>query len=276
MYDKLKFGNRIHELRKKRWEQYKASENDKNNHNRKFVYCKTQGTLAIELGVERRAVNGWETGTNSPSLENLVKLCDRLECNIDYLLGANDYAEISPIALASRFSGIAPEIIKYGKEHHEYLMCLNHFMHPDNCSALFNDITLATWKKYIIDTRLADLKSPLKETIVKAFNDYYAFTSFPNISIDTYKDFLSTAISKEFPDLNTNDNKLKELTKSYLSLNLYKKIFGEKHKINYNEFISCMADFTFEPLMQRSHLELQESKLSKLFIKLFEDYLEEV
>lgn len=273
MYDKQQFGNRIYELRKMRWKQYKESSHGDPAHKDKFASCKTQEALAEKLGVERRAVSGWETGSNSPSLDNLVKLCDLLECNVDYLLGASDYAEVSPIALASHFSGIAPEIIRYGKENPEYLDCLNYFMHPDNCSALFNDMTLTTWRRYIINTRLSDLSNPLKDVIVAAFNDYYAFTSFDEISKDTYTKFLFKAISRAIPDL--NNDKLKKLSKSCLPSDLYEKFYSTKRKINYNDFVSCIADYTFEPLTQRSYLELQEAKLAKSFIKLFKGYLEE-
>lgn len=273
MYDKNQFGKRIHELRKLRWTQYKSSKQGEPEHKDKFACCKSQESLAEQLGVERRAVSGWETGSNSPSLDNLVNLCDLLDCNIDYLLGANDYAEISPIALASHFSGIAPDIIRYGKENSKYLDCLNYFMHPDNCSALFNDITLSAWKKYVITTRLTDIANPLKEIIVNAFNDYYAFTSFENTSKDTFANFLSAAILRNISDV--DGSKLIDLSKSCLPPDLYKNLCKTEPKINYNDFVSCLADYTFEPLTQRSYLELQETKLSKSFIKLFESYLEE-
>lgn len=262
-YDRTKFGKRIQDLRKRRW-----AEDGK-----KFYYCKTQETLAEKLCVERRAISGWETGSSSPSLNHLVNLCNALKCNIDYLFGFNDYAEIPQVALASHISNITPDIIKYGLENPDYLDCLNYFMHPNNCSALFNATILTTWKKYIIDTSLSDLSNPLKDVIIDAFNKYYALTSFDNISKNTYAKFLSDAISKTIS--NSGSNKFKKNLESCLPSDIYNKIYNTEQKIDENHIVSCIADYTYEPLTQRADLELQESKLSKLFIKLFRQYLEE-
>ena len=275
MYDKIEFANRIHELRKTRWNQYKSSLRDKNSPNRKYAYCKTQGSLAIELGVERRAVNGWETGTNSPSLENLVNLCDLLDCNIDYLLGANDYAEVSPIALASHFSGISPEIIKYGKENSDYLDCLNYFMLPENCSSLFNKITLATWKKFQIDSSLKNIKSPLKEDIFRFFDEFNAITPFNELNKNKYKDFLKSKLPKEKLILSSKKSKKGIYIKACFIPSIYQNFFPDK-EFDYTAFINYLVDYTFEPLSHNAMIELQKAKLSHAFTNLFTKYLEEL
>ena len=63
-YDNNKFGERLTELRKKRWEQYKDNINKKNNPYKKYACCRTQDSLANELGVERRTVGKWELGVS--------------------------------------------------------------------------------------------------------------------------------------------------------------------------------------------------------------------
>jgi len=47
----------------------------------------TQEQLAEKLFVKRRTVSGWETGTNEPPLEMIVKIAIALDCDPNYLLG---------------------------------------------------------------------------------------------------------------------------------------------------------------------------------------------
>ena len=75
IYDKNKFGERLTELRKKRWEQYKSNISKKNNPYKKYACCKSQDSLANELGVERRTIGKWELGTSFPPLDKAAELC---------------------------------------------------------------------------------------------------------------------------------------------------------------------------------------------------------
>lgn len=61
-YDKNRFGERLTALRKRRWEQYKSNLSKKNNPYKKYACCKTQDSLAAELGIERRTFGKWELG----------------------------------------------------------------------------------------------------------------------------------------------------------------------------------------------------------------------
>lgn len=56
MYDKNLIKDRIYELRKARWKQYNDNLQSLNNPNEKYSCCKSQETLALELGIELRAV----------------------------------------------------------------------------------------------------------------------------------------------------------------------------------------------------------------------------
>ena len=78
----------------------------------------TQVELADSIGVQRQAIINWEKEKNNtlPAIENLVDLCEILDCSMDYLLGSVDSPEIEPISKASHYSGISAEIIRYGVE----------------------------------------------------------------------------------------------------------------------------------------------------------------
>ena len=148
-YDKNRFGERLTALRKRRWEQYKSNLSKKNNPYKKYACCKTQDSLAAELGIERRTFGKWELGTSYPSLDKAIELCNILGCEIDYLLGADDMEGFNHVKLASHYSGISEKIITHAIEDSNYQDCLNYFMHPDNCSKLVNHITLNAWKDFL-------------------------------------------------------------------------------------------------------------------------------
>ncbi len=50
----------------------------------------SQSELAKRLGVTKSAVNSWESGTNSPSLNYIIKMSQIFSVSTDYLLGVNE------------------------------------------------------------------------------------------------------------------------------------------------------------------------------------------
>ncbi len=50
----------------------------------------SQSELAKRLGVTKSAVNSWESGTNSPSLNYIIKMSQIFLVSTDYLLGVNE------------------------------------------------------------------------------------------------------------------------------------------------------------------------------------------
>lgn len=236
----------------------------------------TQQSLADKIGVKRQAVISWEKKKESaiPSLQNLVDLCETLDCSVDYLLGSVDTPEIAPISKASHYSGISTEIIRYGIENPDYLDCLNFFMHPDNCAKLFNNITLSAWKKYWIDSSLAEIKQPLKDEIINVFDKYISITPIYEVNKDSYKSFLAQEFPKEhliiFSEKKENGIKIKSCIKPLVYQNFY-----NNDDFNYNTFIKYLVEYTFESLTHNALIEMKKVKLSNEFIKLFTKYLEE-
>ena len=48
-----------------------------------------QSDLADRLGLSKSAIGAYETGISEPSIENLIKIAELFNVNIDYLLGHN-------------------------------------------------------------------------------------------------------------------------------------------------------------------------------------------
>lgn len=50
----------------------------------------TQETFAAELGIEKKQVSRWETGSTIPGSERLAEMAKILDVSADYLLGLSD------------------------------------------------------------------------------------------------------------------------------------------------------------------------------------------
>ena len=74
-----------------------------------------QRDLAAALGVSASAVSSWETGTSTPHLETLYKICDVLDISISDLLGIEDHYSSDERALMKAYQG-HPEMQKAVKK----------------------------------------------------------------------------------------------------------------------------------------------------------------
>lgn len=235
----------------------------------------TQQSLADKLSVQRQAIINWENEKNGtiPTLENLVNLCETLDCSMDYLLGSVDTPEIESISKASHYSGISAEIIRYGIENPNFLDCLNFFMHPNNCGELFNNLTLDVWKTFWIESSMKDINEDLKELLIKYYDEYISITRFEEVNKQTYESFLKAKFPKSKLSFSVCKTTANVKIKGYSESIIYPNFNNEK-KFSYRTFITYLVEHTFEPLSRRTMIELQKMKLAKSFVKLFTDYLE--
>ena len=235
----------------------------------------TQQALADSIGVKRQAIINWERDKNNalPAIENLVDLCEILDCSMDYLLGSVDSPEIEPISKASHYSGIKPEIIRAGIDSPDYLDFLNFFMHPDNCSDIFNSVTLNTWRRFWTDMSLDEINGELRDAIIKYYDEYISITPFESVNKKTYKSFLKNKLPREkiSSKIETTDSKI--CIKKCVTLLTYQNFFKDK-EFNYSSFITYLVEHTFEPLSHNMMIEIQKNKLSHKFVELFTKYLE--
>lgn len=236
----------------------------------------TQQSLADKIGVKRQAIINWEKKKESviPTLQNLVDLCETLDCSMDYLLGSVDTPEFDSISKASHYSGIKPEIIRYGIEHLDFLDCLNFFMHPDNSARIFDTASLNAWKKFWVESSLEEINGELKEKIILYYDEYISINPFDSINITSYKQFLKSKFPKENISLSVNKDNNGINIKKCVSLVTYQSFFTNK-EFNYSKFINYIAEYTFEPLSHRTMIELQKNKLANMFVDLFTKYLDE-
>lgn len=277
-YDMYEIGKRIKELRLKR---KKAYNNGKNPDTKKYYFCQTQQFFADVLGVDRRTIIKWENGDSLPSIEKLDSICELLDCNIEYFLGANEFPYIDTVAKASHFTGIRPEIIDEAQKNPDYLDCINFFMMPENCASLCNEITITNWKKIWIDSTLEKIKSPLYNILLRAFNDFYLSNALEDISVENFKCYIKTYLPEDKLNYTEKGNNNSIIyIKDCLSLDLLLKFLAisqENETLSkYDIFIDFLCSNTYTALMNSIYIELHKNKISNKFIELLTKYLNEI
>ena len=197
MYDKNVFLDKLRELRETRWKQYKDNQDKRINPYEKFAYCKSQETMAEVLNIERRTYGKWENGTTIPTIDKVADICNVLDCNIDYLLGAEELVGFSPSTIASHYSEISIDIINKAMSDSDYRDFLNHFMNPDNCFALVNSTTLNAWKEYLADEESENITEPLKTLITDIFHSYQAFTPVTQYKKESLREYVVSSLPQD-------------------------------------------------------------------------------
>lgn len=274
MYDKISFGLRIAELREKRWKQYKDNIDKSPNPYLKYSCCKSQTLLGEKLNVERRTVGKWEQGTATPSLEQVLNLCGILDCNIDYLLGANDITGFNPLSIASLYSKIDIKIIEYAQQNPDYLDFINYFMLPKNCSQLIKLVTNSGWAELNCDSSLSELIDPLKSLILDIFHSYQAFTPITQYSKETYREYVLSRIPETCLSFSRRKLDDKINIENCISSQKYKELTLSQNNIDrYKLFMEYLIDYSYSNLSTSVLLDIQKENLSKYFIRLFENYL---
>lgn len=265
-YDKQLLCKRLKEIRISR---YKKDE--------KYSFCKSQESFAEKLEVERRTISNWERGNTLPPLSNLIDICNILDCNIEYFLGADELPYIDSISKVCHFTNIKPEIISFAMENSDYLDCLNFFMLPKTCSELFNQITLTEWKKYWINESLNKIKSHyLLNLLRKIFNKFYFSMPTTDTTQDKFKKFLYENIHEEmlnFTELG-DSNKNCIYVRSSLSYSGYQDFKSKCDEDNlYKSFIDFICSICFKSFLIEIHIDLQKKNISDKFLIVLDKYL---
>lgn len=268
-YDKKLICKHLKELRISR---YKKDE--------KYAFCKSQESFAEKLKLERRTISSWERGKTLPSLCNLIEICNILDCNIEYLLGADEIPYINSVSKVCHFTNIKPEIISNAMDNSDYLDCLNFFMLPENCSELFEPITLSAWKKFWINENLSKIKSNfLLNLLRKLFNQFYLTTPTKDITQDMFSKFLNENIHEDMLNFTDsgNDSKKCIYVRNSLSLLAYQDFKSKCDEKNlYNTFIDFICTLCFNSFLNEIYIDLQKEKISDKFLIILDKYLHDI
>lgn len=78
---------------------------------RKQKKIKTQEDFAAKLGVNLKSVQNWEQGRKLPQTEHLFKICDVLDCDLDYLIGRLEERNRTIKEMAA-YTGLSEDAVK--------------------------------------------------------------------------------------------------------------------------------------------------------------------
>ena len=276
MYDKDVFSTKLRNLRESRWKQYKDNQSKRINPYEKFAYCKSKDTISEKLNVERRTYGKWENGTTIPTIDKVADICNVLDCNIDYLLGAEELIGFTPSAIASHYSTISIDIINKATSDDNYRDFLNYFMHPDNCYALVNSTTLNAWKDFLANSEADNLNDPLKTLLSDIFHSYQAFTPLSQYHKESLREYLISALPHN--KLSFSIKKMDECinVNTCLSENILNKLcIATNNPQNYQILIDYLVDYCFDVLLTKEQIAIQKEKIGQLFVHMLDKYLEE-
>lgn len=271
MYDKNGFGERLYALRNKRWEEYKSGQKQKPVTGEKYECCKSQDSLSIRLGVERRTYGKWELGKAVPNLEQVTDLCEILDTEIEYLLGTDVFDGFKPLKIAAHYSEISNDILQNAHENGEYRDFINTFMKPEICFPLIKMVREVGWKEFISERDITEIAEPVKELIKDIHRTYRCFTPFKDYSLDSYKERIADALPYENITF-SNRKKDKRLYVGNVLSNTKKEELGitGDNKKSYDAFINFIAEYSFEQLNAKTIIDMQKDALGKTFVRTFE------
>ncbi len=109
------FGDRLKKIREDRMKEFERKNKEpagpikRGKRSNRF----SQEKLAEEISITRGSVLAWEKGDRIPPVETMVRLCELLDCDLDYLLGRCDTfrKETADISEATGLSPAAAETL---------------------------------------------------------------------------------------------------------------------------------------------------------------------
>lgn len=267
-YDINSFGEN---LKKLRIDRYKTNPE-------KYFYCKSNESLAEMLVHDRRTIGNWKKNVSHPNIEDVIKLCNYLDCDMDYLLNASDQPVKSTHEVAE-YTGIEYDNVVSIINNKPLRNFLNYMLSSEEFNTLVSGINNEFINQYISSDILSVYKAPLMNRIKSAYAKFHAQVSPFEISPEKVRDFLM----KEIPFTNFRKSS-KDTFNTFLYENLSSDRINQIMITNkftsttdeytiYNAFISDTVSCTYE-IMEYMHThELRLFHLAQSFLSIVNGYV---
>lgn len=259
-------GKKLKELRKSRF-----NENPKH-----FKYCRTQETFAEKFGCGRETIVNWEKNNTSPSLNDFIEICKKLECEPNYLLSESNVKSqtIDFIAEALGISIISAERIA---QNTFVAQLLNHFIESTEFLQLTNNINDFLLSEYVSkEIFQTSYKSDFRNELEVIFAKFY-YETFPlQRNEEHFQSYLKRKIS--FNRFKNNSNSL-DILDDYLNRNLssdtYRQIYliFEDYTMKtaetlYKIFICDTASRTYDILLNKYIRDIKLTQITQAITSL--------
>ncbi len=261
-----KFGEKLKKLRKSRY-----NENPKH-----FNYCHTQETFAEKFGCGRETIVNWERNNTSPSLNDFIEICKKLECEPNYLLSESNVKSqtIDFIAQVLGISIISTERIT---QNTFVAQLLNHFIESKEFLQLTDYIHEFLLSEYVSkEIFQTSYESNFRMELEDIFAKFY-YDTFP---LERNEEHFQSYLKRKIPfnRFENNSNSL-DILDDYLNRNLssdtYKQIYlifedytTKTAETLYNIFIYDTASRTYDILLNKYIRDIKLTQITQTITNL--------
>lgn len=246
----LEIGEKIKKLRKSRFK-----ENPKH-----FDYCRTQERFAEEFGCGRETIVNWEKNNTSPSLNDFIEICKKLECEPNYLLINKSNVKSQTINLISQVLGISIISAERIAQNTFIAQLLNHFIESTDSIQLADNIHEFVLTEYISkEIFQTSFKGNFRNELEAIFAKFY-YETFPlNRSEESFQSYLKRKIPfNQFKNNYDTSKSLDVYLKKNLSLDTYRQIY-----LIYEDYTTKTAETLYKIFIEDTAFRTYDIMLNK-------------
>lgn len=228
----------------------------------------------------RTTLTNWENLNNQtlPNLLSLIDICNLLEVDMDYILGASNI-QSQDIKTIADTTHISQETVRTLQNNPEYGSFLDSFVNDDLLSEISTRIK-QLGVNFVLEGVIKTSFTPhFINTIRRTFNNFY-FTTFPmDISSEKFVSYLTDKFPysdkfnpDEFIENNFVDdgklfvyNNCKNGKDEFYSLHSYEK---------YKHIISSISEISYDYFMSLQNVELSKQRLNTMLSQIIDNAIE--
>lgn len=270
-YDKWKFGERLKDRIKVKY--LEDSE--------KYSYCKNQEIFAEKMNIDRRTLSSWQNSSTYPTIEQLLTICELLECDADYLLGMNDEPLKTEREISEK-TGISQKVLANVGYDEKLLKALNYFFDTEEMFSVIQKIHKNCLSEYKTEDFLNGFSDKLLGKI-EAIHHKFDWEILPTEKTeDKYAEYLKKGIPYDKVKSTLDEPKKFELylkkhlcedKLNYIEIEMENKNCSDE-KSKYDTFIEMMVVFTYRELEYKLSKELEMKRISQTLERMVSNYIE--
>ena len=264
-------GEKLKNLRKSRFK-----ENPK-----RFNYCRSQETFAENFGCGRETIVNWENNNTSPSLKDFIEICQKLECEPNYLLISKSIVKSQAINLISQVLGISTISAERIEQNAFLAQLLNHFIGSTDFIQLTDNIHEFVLTEYISkEIFQKSFDGNFRNELEAIFANFY-YETFPlDRNEECFQSYLKQKIPfNQFKNNNENFKNLDIYLKRNLSPDTYNQIYLKYEKCTaktaealYKIFIEDTAWRTYDILLNKHIRDVQLTQITQAIANLLTSF----
>ena len=223
-----------------------------------------------QMWENRTTVSEWENKEKAtlPSLVNLLKICNNLDVDIEYLLGLSDVQSKSNKAIADEIHTDEATVASM-KQDPFYGRFANALAKFEILSDLKSSIKTTAMAEMCNSATEANLTSRLLKRLSIIYESYIYETFPSDISAESFRKCLEDELG----------NEIERDRERFLSINFKDEgvmnLKNSTDKIDTTSILDLIADFSFDYFRTRDIIEKQNERLNRKFVELAQSVIDE-